>query len=204
MQSPKEGKVTFDSEGAEGGYFHSRKLHVPTASSGLTLGRGYDMRFKSSLKIKNDLIKVNITKNDAETLSLASGLFGQRAKDFIKKNKLEKFEISTSTQLNLFEISYKEEESETKRLCTKTDVEGKYGKCDWANLNPAIKEILVDLKFRGDYHSDAREEIQKIVSENNTENFLDKISDKSIWKNVPQDRFDRRIKYFKEIYSSKE
>ena len=43
MQEPKEGKVTFNSEGTEGGFFHSRKLHVPTASSGLTLGRGYDM-----------------------------------------------------------------------------------------------------------------------------------------------------------------
>jgi len=203
MQTPKEGKVTFDSEGTEGGYFHSRKLHVPTASSGLTLGRGYDMRFKSSLKIKNDLIKANITKNEAELLSQASGLFGQRAKDFIKKNKLEKFEITSNAQLKLFEITYKDEELETKRLCTKTDVEGKYGKCDWENLNLAIKEILVDLKFRGDYHSKAREKIQKIVSENNFEDFLKKISDKSIWKNVPQDRFDRRVKYFKENYNSK-
>ena len=106
-------------------------------------------------------------------------------------------------QLKLFEITYIEEESETKRLCTKTDVEGKYGKCDWVNLNPAIKEILVDLKFRGDYHSEAREKIQKIVSENNIEDFLKKLSDKSIWKNVPKDRFDRRVKYFKEHYTSK-
>jgi len=203
MQTPKEGKVTFDSEGTEGGFFHSRKLHVPTSSSGLTLGRGYDMRFKSSLKIKNDLIKANIARNEAELISQANSLVGQRAKDFIKKNKLEKFEITPNVQLKLFEITYKEEESETKRLCTKSDVEAKYGKCDWTKLNPAIKEILVDLKFRGDYHSEARKTIQKIVSENNVEDFLKKISDKAIWKNVPQDRFGRRVKYFKENYKSK-
>lgn len=51
MEKPKEGTITFDSEGTEGGLFHSRKLHVPTFSSGLTIGRGYDMRFKTAMKI---------------------------------------------------------------------------------------------------------------------------------------------------------
>jgi len=40
---PAKGKVTWNSEGREGGKYHSRKLLVPNNSSGLTLGRGYDM-----------------------------------------------------------------------------------------------------------------------------------------------------------------
>jgi len=203
MQKPKEGIVTFDSEGNEGGFYHSRKLHVPSTSSGLTLGRGYDMRFKPSAKIKTDLIKAGISKEHADLLSKASGLSGQSAKDFIKKNKIDKLEITTDAQLKLFETTYKEEESETKRLCTKADVETKYGKCDWAKLNPAIKEIMVDLKFRGDYHPTARAELQKIISDNDSEEFLKKISDKSLWQSVPGDRFARRVKYFKDNYKSK-
>ena len=41
----KPGKqFTFDAEGFEGGKLHTRKPHVPTDSSGLTVGRGFDLR----------------------------------------------------------------------------------------------------------------------------------------------------------------
>mgnify|MGYP006875700117 CR=1 FL=1 len=35
-----EGLLTFESEGHEGGPYHSRTLHVPSHTSGLTIGRG--------------------------------------------------------------------------------------------------------------------------------------------------------------------
>ena len=92
MDKPGKGIITFDSEGTEGGLYHSRKLHVPTISSGLTIGRGYDMRFKTALQIELDLKKAGISKEDAKLLSQSKGLFGQRAKEFVKKHKLENFE----------------------------------------------------------------------------------------------------------------
>ena len=76
---PKTGKLTFDAEGSEGGQFHSRKLHVPSMVSGLTIGRGYDMKKKSPAKIIQDLTAAGIDKKDAAILSKASGLSGQSA-----------------------------------------------------------------------------------------------------------------------------
>ena len=47
-----KGLLTYKAMGMEGGDFHSRKLHVPSDRSGLTIGRGYDMKEKSSYKIE--------------------------------------------------------------------------------------------------------------------------------------------------------
>jgi len=196
---PIRGKVTFESEGAEKGPYHSRTLHVPTLTSGLTIGRGYDMKMKSTFKINKELIASGLKPTDAKQLSLSAGLSGNTAKAFIKTHKLENFEITQQQQVNLFNISYKEEESETKRLCTKSDVIAKYGKCDWSKLDSAIKEILVDLKFRGDYTGITRKFIQKSVVNNDTKGFLKVLSDRSKWisQRVPGDRFQRRINFFK-------
>ncbi len=197
---PIMGKLTFASEGAEKGFYHSRVLHVPSATSGLTIGRGYDMKLKSSIKIKRELISVGLKENEASLLSKASKLSGNLAKSFITKHKLEKFEITQQAQVKLFNISYKEEEAETKRLCTKSDVEIKYGKCNWDKLAPVIKQVLIDLKFRGDYAGNTRTFLQKHVVANDSKGFLKALSLRSNWVKpfVPQDRFQRRIDFFKE------
>lgn len=196
---PLIGKVTFESEGAEQGRFHSRILHVPSPSSGLTIGRGYDMKMKSAAKINQELLISGIKSNDAKLLSKAAGLFGSSAKLFIKNNKLEVFEITQQQQVKLFEISYKEEEAETRRLCTKLDVMAKYGQCNWSLIDSAIKQILVDLKFRGDYTGKTRKFIQKSVAANDTKAFLKELSDRKNWifPLVPNERFHRRVTFFK-------
>jgi hypothetical protein len=70
-----------------------------------------------------------------------------------------------------------------------------YGKTDWNALNSAIKNIVIDLKFRGDYTGVARKNIQKCIAENDLVVFKGQLKDKTKWSNVPQDRFDRRNKY---------
>lgn len=42
--------MTFDQEGLEnpGKKYHSRVPHVPSSSSGVTIGRGYDMKYKTN------------------------------------------------------------------------------------------------------------------------------------------------------------
>ena len=196
---PLIGKVTFESEGAEKGLYHSRILHVPTLISGLTLGRGYDMKMKSSFKISQDLVSAGLKIADAKKLSIATGLSGNAAKAFITTHKLQQFEITQQQQVNLFNISYKEEEAEAKRLCTKIDVVNKYGKCDWVKLDSAMKQILVDLKFRGDYTGVTRKFLQEHVVANDTKAFLKVLSDRSKWvsQRVPSDRFQRRVTFFK-------
>lgn len=190
--------VTWPSEGNEGGPYHSRILHVPSDESGLTIGRGYDMKCRSPAEILQDLNACDVSLSDSTTISKASSLTGESAKEFIVKNKLEKFEISKLGQRLLFERTYPVIVADVKRICTKSDVVEKYGPCDWDKLNPAIVEILVDLRFRGDYNPTSRTFLQKYVSNNDLEGFVAAMKLASNWINVPADRFKRRNSYLTE------
>jgi len=197
QEIPDRGIVTWNSEGMEGGRFHSRKLHVPSKFSGLTIGRGYDMKHKNSGKILNDLTSSGVDINNATIISMAAGKYGDDAEDYISTKGLQNFEISQCVQKKLFDISYLEQESEVKRICGKTDVVKKYGETKWDSLNPAIKDILVDLKFRGDYTGNSRNIIQKFVANNDLVGFAKEIEKLSNWPNVPSDRFKRRKDFIK-------
>ena len=92
-------------------------------------------------------------------------------------------------------ISYNDESAETKRICTLDRIEKKYGKCDWDNIDSKIKEVTVDLKFRGDYTEETRKNVQPHIVKNDVKEFTKVMQDKSKWSNVPQDRFDRRVSF---------
>lgn len=108
---PTEGLLTFESEGHEGGPYHSRTLHVPSHTSGLTIGRGYDCRTKTEARIKVDLISVGIPPEKAKIIAKSSGLYGDKAKAHIKNNNLTSFEITQQQQVKLFHITFQEERS---------------------------------------------------------------------------------------------
>ncbi|CAB4023075.1 Hypothetical predicted protein, partial [Paramuricea clavata] len=190
------GQFTFDAEGKEGGRFHSRKLHVPPDNSGLTIGRGYDMKEKTKQQIEGDLRKAGIDKAKAKLLSRAAGLEGKAAKKFIKDNKLENFKITPCQQKKLFEITYEAMEKDVRNIINRKDVVELYGKADWNKLHPAIKEILIDLQFRGDYTPETRKKIiHRAVTDNYFNVFYFLMKDRKNWKNVPKDRFERRVKF---------
>lgn len=160
---PTYGEVTWSSEGAEGGKFHSRKLTVPSSISGLTVGRGYDMKEKSQAKIMADMTASGIPAKQIEILKKAAGLNGATAEWFIVENDLLDFQITPDQQKALFKLSYEEESDQVKRICKKNDVVEIYGETDWEKLHSAIKDITIDLKFRGDYTGAARKVIQQCI-----------------------------------------
>jgi hypothetical protein len=201
--TPDRGIVTFDSEGTEGGKWHSRRLHVPTDASGLTLGRGYDMRTKNPGQIVNDLTKAGVDLDTSRVLSSAVGLKGDDAKEFISDEDLEEFEIDPCTQRILFDITYDAEAREARRICEKADVTAQYGKCDWDHLDPAIRDIVVDLKYRGDFTPHARTILQKFIVAKDLEGFTKVLSDRSNWVQVPDDRFGRRKSFLKTALAGK-
>jgi len=205
LVEPKEGIVTFKSEGTEGGRYHSRILHVPSNSSGLTVGRGYDMGLKSSAKIAADLGKAGIDSQSVNVIKTAAGLKGSKAKQFIIEHDLLDFHITPTAQNTLFESTFSEEAKETKRICTSKAVEKLYGNCDWDKLDTRIKQMLVDLKYRGDYTSTTRKKIQKLVVKNDFEKFKKEMTDSGYWVGtigVPKERFKLR-KEFLEKTSTK-
>ncbi|NVC63045.1 hypothetical protein FC652_07855 [Vibrio sp. 05-20-BW147] len=195
INPPLQGVLTWSAEGNEGGAYHSRKLHVPSDSSGVTVGRGYDLRMKKLALARKDLASAGIRPDVISKLVGAIGLQGKQAKQFIIDSDLIDYQISVDAQLKLFNISYAFESSEVKRICNKADVVKKYGATDWANLNEKIKEVTVDLKFRGDYTSTAREYLQESIANNDLGSFKKIITNKSLWARVPADRFDKRVKY---------
>ncbi|MEE8057489.1 MAG: hypothetical protein V3T17_06605 [Pseudomonadales bacterium] len=190
-----KGQLTFDAEGQEGGLYHSRVLHVPSSSSGLTIGRGYDMKEKTAAKISSDLTAAGIEHASAGLLSKAAGLSGDDAKQFITDNNLQSFEITPETQEALFDAIYSELENDVKRICNKADCVATYGAVNWDGLRVEIKDTLVDLRFRGDYHATSRRLIQKHVANNDVKAFSSALSDQSQWTNVPPDRFNRRVDF---------
>ncbi|CAB4005151.1 Hypothetical predicted protein [Paramuricea clavata] len=151
------------------------------------------MKDKPKKQIEKDLREAGICK--AKLLSCAAGLRGKAAKKFIKDNKLENFEITPCQQKKLFEITYKAMEKDVRRIVNKKDVVELYGKTDWNKLLPAIKEILIDLRFRGDYTPETRKIIQRAVAKNDLKTFTALMKDRNNWKNVPKHRFERRVNY---------
>jgi len=192
---PSYGIVTWNSEGTEGGIYHSRKLHVPGSASGLTLGRGYDFRRKKQATIIANLTTAGVDAKIITVLKNAAGLYGNTAKQFIIDNDLLDFQIQPNVQKKLFKISYEYEASQVKRISTKKDVVKLYGICDWDKLHSGIKDMAVDLKFRGDYTANSRKFLQQPIADNDLETFKKEIINKSNWPGVPADRFKRRKDY---------
>jgi hypothetical protein len=193
------GQLTFDAEGLEkpGRYF-SRRLHVPGPWSGATIGRGYDMGERSRNEIVADLGAAGLAKGTAEKLAQARGLKGKQAKDFISAKGLAAIEVAPKQQKALFMLTYKELEGDVIRICTKADVVAKYGALTWEALDPTIRDVLVDLRYRGDYTGATREKVQSPAVKNSLSAFSRALLNEDYWvaqRSVPRNRFRRRRDY---------
>ena len=200
---PQKGGITWLSEGHEGGRFHSRILHVPNANSGLTIGRGYDMKRKPQSTIKTDLISAGVETNLANKISKSSTLFGDQAKQFIINSDLLDAEILPAAQLALFNKTYAFYEKKVIKICNKSTVIKLYGDTTWATLHQSIKEILIDLIYRGDYTGKTREFLQKHVASNDFQSFKSEITNQSKWLKVPSQRFAIRKKFLEDAPENK-
>ncbi|MEY3443692.1 MAG: hypothetical protein RLZZ519_1973 [Bacteroidota bacterium] len=79
-------------------------------------------------------------------------------------------------------------------ISEKKAAKDKFGDVDFDNLHNAIMEILVDLRYRGDYKPSTREWIQPFAVKNDLKGFAAAIGNKR-WMTefgVPKDRFERR------------
>jgi hypothetical protein len=64
----------------------SERLHWPKGSSGVTIGSGYDMRYRTADQIVRDLTAIGVSSADARAAAGGAGLSGQDAKDFAHQN----------------------------------------------------------------------------------------------------------------------
>ena len=188
-----KGQLTFDQEGHEGGPFHSRSLHWPGGASGVTMGRGYDMAQRSAVSIRADLAAAGVDAAVAGAISGAAGLTGAAASDFVTQKRRVCGNLSPGQQLRLFNAVYQLLDNDTKRICEKPDVVKKFGKVNFGALDRRIWDVVVDLRFRGDYTPKARDIMQTPVVRNDMASFKSALSDAGNWPNVPQARFNARV-----------
>ncbi len=162
---PEKGWITWVAEGNNDSksQFYSRKAHWPQGASGVTIGRGYDMKERTKEEVFSDLTEAGVSVENANLLKEGAGLTQNAAKDFVKSEKIKDIELTEEEQLNLFNIVYAFYESDAKRLCTKGDVVALYGSCNFDKLDQNIKDLIVDLRYRGDYTPNARSIIQKAL-----------------------------------------
>lgn len=180
------GQSTFDAEGQEvrGPYF-SRVMHWPGGTSGVTLGRGYDMGQRTRLQVISELRHAGMTLEDATFFGNAAGLRGARAENFVKKRMIESPVISITAQRALFEkITTPETIADIKRIFSKHDVVVTYGSARWENLSDYAKEIVFDLRYRGDYTPTTRKVIQPLLVSGDDEGLRAVMRDTGYWANL--------------------
>ena len=193
------GQLTFDAEGVDNrnSRYFSRRPHVPGDTSGITIGRGYDMKHRSEQEVFDDLREAGVGVARSRRLAGGAGLVGDIAKAFIADNGLQDMTITRKQQKALFNAVYAELGADVLRLCNKADVVAKYGKTDWENLDPRLRDIVIDLRYRGDYHPRSRQEVQPILVANDVAAMAELMGRKSYWERfgVPRDRYQRRRDY---------
>ena len=150
-----QGQFTFDNEGNDNpdsdGF--SRDLSHPTDASGVTIGRGYDMKDRSPTQIYNDMINAGIDQYKASILAQASGKTGVAADNFIDQFYDYIGTITPDQQYNLFNNTYpayvQQAEDNYYEYTVNSDGEPLPGRVDWDQLDESIRDILTDLVYNG-------------------------------------------------------
>jgi peptidoglycan hydrolase-like protein with peptidoglycan-binding domain len=196
LLSVNRGQLTFDAEGEEGGKYHTRTAHWPGGVSGVTIGRGYDMGDRSWSEVQQALVGAGVPENDAVDLADGAGLKGTDARDFIADNALP--EISLTAQKALFDTTYAWYVGDVTRISQSSVVVAAYGEVDFASLAPSILDLVVDLRYRGDYTRVTRQIIQPLMVANDSEGLARAMANRGLWLGIPEDRFQRRKKWMEE------
>ena len=151
------GQITFDAEGVdyltavepfrqpENMPHFSRILYWPGKNSGVTLGRGYDMKKRSPGHILTELRQAGIEEYKAVICSKASGLVERRATtSFVKAYGPLVGKITHLQQVRLFEIAYREKLEFAKGVYSRQS-KSVVNPISWSTLDSRIKEVLLIL-----------------------------------------------------------
>jgi hypothetical protein len=104
-------------------------------------------------------------------------------------------ELTAPQEKKLFDNTFAFMNADVQRIISKPDALAKYGKINWVTLNPAIKVVLIDLRYRGDFTTQSREFLQPVVARNDLEGLNRILKNSALWPKVPEDRFKRRAAF---------
>ncbi|WP_261643410.1 peptidoglycan-binding protein [Erwinia mallotivora] len=181
-----EGQITFDAEGSD--YItavepfrqnrypnFTRILHWPEARSGVTLGRGYDMRERSAGEIHSTLRQAGIEEYKAVICSKAAHLKSRQAAQFVKVYGPLVGEITHQQQINLFEIAYREKRYYGIGVYNRNS-RNVPNRLTWGEIESKIRDVFIDTLYMGNRtaplmvkimaSSNNRQKIIKYIEEN--------------------------------------
>ncbi|NOH82469.1 type VI secretion system tip protein VgrG [Vibrio sp. 03-59-1] len=164
------GQLTFSSEGNdnESSPYFTRIPHIPNnngiviGDSGITFGRGLDIGKRKPSEITEFFANMSkhcspISDNLLKWIQDGAGKTKQAAYEHYKQLNFmvakEDQLLTRKQQHFLFLEIYPEYEKKTERLVTKADVRTAYDKehvIVWERLPANVKDVLVDLTYRGD------------------------------------------------------
>ncbi|MFN7144562.1 MAG: hypothetical protein ACK4YP_12360, partial [Myxococcota bacterium] len=165
------------------------------APSGVTIGRGYDVGQHTAAKTTADLVAAGIPEDQAAVFAEAAGKRGQTAQQWLAENKGRLGEITSGQQKTLFDSTYGEMAGDVQRISDKKDTRAAYGEVDLKKADPTVRDLLVDLRYRGDYTTSSRKRVQGLAAENDVAGLASVMNDRDQWAGVPPDRFARRAAY---------
>ncbi|KAB1499873.1 peptidoglycan-binding protein [Cronobacter sakazakii] len=180
----RQGQTTFDSEGVD--YItavapfrqpkhllqFSRILHHPTVESGVTLGRGFDMKKRSAGEILATLRHADIEEYKTVICSKAAYLTGREAEMFVQFYGPLVGEITHQQQIRLFEIAYQEQVIYAKgvydRHVRRLNIQNAL---PWSRIDTVIRDTFIDIIFQG--NSTAEEMVSIIASGGGRDKIID-------------------------------
>ena len=196
------GQLTFDVEGNDfedashpSHRYFSRIVHWPGGVSGVTIGRGYDLGQQPDPK--TDLANAGVREPLLSWLVGAKGKQGQAAKAYLNNasKEIRLHTITRKQQYKLFISVYEVMKQSVLSISGGGVNQKDYGILSWDSVSKKIQDIIIDLRYRGDYHKPSRKFIQKPFVENDLEKIKQEISRKSNWESVPSERFSERVRY---------
>ena len=148
------GQFTFDLEGGDkaGSVNDSRVLHHPTPDSGVTIGRGVDLKYFTAEMVDSLFGSAGFSQSDIGLFKQAAGKTSNAADDFVKSNKEVIGRISVDQQNALFQIAYPLKQEYASEVYSRALVGltgDKTSQANWAGMNEKIKTIYTDLLYQG-------------------------------------------------------
>lgn len=202
------GQLTFDVEGndIENSIYFSRVAHwPPVGNSGVTLGRGYDIGQQPN--VTADLESVGIGEPFLSWIVGGQGKRQMEARDYLAEASAEnrQHKFTRKQQHQLFVYTYQLMEADVRRISVANATLNKYlpsmvsqGEEAWNAIDGKIKDLMIDLRYRGDYKPATREKIQEYCYKNEFSGLKQAMRDEMFWistHNVPPDRFNKRKEF---------
>lgn len=151
------GKYTWDGEGYVSKPERTLVPHHPSDNSGVTIGRGYDMKSRTAKQIIRELTRAGVSEEVAERFSECAGKSSEDADELVGRLRAEGVGITYEQERNLFDQTYAWYFQNVKEVTQRHAHE--YGDLDMSQVPNGVWEFLTDLHYQGKYGEKTRDSL---------------------------------------------